>query len=115
MRTVRTLFTYDKKGNLELVRNSTGQVVRVQWDNRGRMSKIIDQARREVHIQWNETVGKPSVITRPQVGSIKIQYNATGEMTNVKSEGGPVVAAQISTAFNELLEVISPATQQLNL
>ncbi len=112
---VRTLFTYDKKGNLELVRNSTGQVVRVQWDSRGRMSKIIDQARREVHIQWNETVGKPSVITRPQLGSLRIQYNATGEMTNVKSEGGPVVAAQISTAFNELLEIISPATQQLNL
>lgn len=114
-RTVRTLFSYDKKGNLEVVRNSTGQVVRVQWDNRGRMSKIIDQARREVHIQWNETVGKPAVITRPQVGSIRIQYNASGEMTNVRSDGGPVVAAQISTAFNELLEVISPATQQLNL
>ncbi len=111
----KTIFKYDNKGNLSLATNSNGQKVKLGYDVRGRMSSLIDQTRKVVSIKYDEATGKPSIISRPNVGTIRIKYKANGEIRDIKSKQGPLVASQVATTFNSLLAVISPATDELSL
>lgn len=110
-----TDFAYDSRANLVAANNTDGQVVKLTYDDRGRIATIIDQAKKEVRIKYEERVGKPATITRPSVGSIKIDYKPNGEIDKVTSADGPTVAVQIASTFNNLLDVIAPATSELSL
>lgn len=110
-----TTFQYDSKGNLAYAQNSDGQTVRLTYDTRGRIASITDQAKKEVQIKYDERTNKPSVITRPKVGSIVVTYK-DNEITKVESkDGGPTVAVQVASTFNNLLDIIAPATSELSL
>jgi YD repeat-containing protein len=110
-----TKFTYDAKSNLAGAENSDGQFVKLGYDARGRIASIIDQAKKEVQIRFDERTGKPSQITRPKVGTINISYKPNGEINKIESSDGPTVAVQIASTFNNLLDIIAPATSELNL
>jgi hypothetical protein len=83
------------------------------YDQKGRIASITDQAKKVVKIDYEERFGKPSVVTRPGLGTIKVSYKQTGEIAKVESAEGPTVASQVASTFNNLLDVISPATQDL--
>lgn len=106
-------FKYDGKGNLIFAQNSDGQIVNMSYDNKGRMVSITDQAKKLVKIDYEERFGKPAVVTRPGLGAIKINYNQYGEMKDVDSPQGPSVALQVASTFNNYLDVMAPATQDL--
>jgi YD repeat-containing protein len=110
-----TGFTYDAKANLVAAQNSDGQSVRLTYDGRGRIATILDQAKKEVLVKWDDKSGKPAQITRPSVGTIKMTYKANGDINKVDSPDGPTVASQIAVTFNNLLDIIAPATSELNL
>lgn len=110
-----TQFDYDKKGNLINATNSDGQKIAMTYDNRGRIASITDQAKKKVLIQYEERFGKPSIVTRPGLGAIKVSYKANGEIQNVESKQGPSVAMQVASTFNNLLDIIAPATAELYL
>jgi YD repeat-containing protein len=110
-----TNFTYDAKANLVAAQNSDGQSVRLTYDERGRIATIADQAKKEVQIKYDEKTGKPATITRPKVGTINVVYKPNGEISKVESTDGPTVAVQIASTFNNLLDIIAPATSELNL
>ena len=110
-----TDFTYDAKANLVVATNTDGQKVNLTYDDRGRIATIIDQAKKEVLIKYDEKTGKPATITRPKVGTINVVYKATGEISKVDSTDGPTVAVQIASTFNNLLDIIAPATSELSL
>lgn len=110
-----TSFLYDPKANLVAAQNSDGQAVKLTYDTRGRIATIVDQAKKEVVVKWDEKTGKPAQITRPGVGSIKLTYKASGDINKVDSPDGPTVASQIAVTFNNLLDIIAPATSELNL
>ena len=109
-----TNFDYDQKGNLTYAKNSDGQTVRLAYDIRGRIASIVDQAKKEVQIKYDERSNKPSVITRPSVGSITVTYK-DNEISKVDSKDGPTVAVQVAATFNNLLDIIAPATSELSL
>ena len=111
----QTDFSYDNKSNLIAARNSDGQSVRLTYDDRGRIATIADQAKKEVMIKYDEKSGKPAQITRPKVGTIHVTYKTNGEINKVDSSDGPTVAVQIASTFNNLLDIISPATSELSL
>jgi len=111
----QTLFKYDGKGNLNYAENSEGQKVIITYDGKGRISTITDQAKKIVKIDYEDRFGKPSVVTRPGLGTIKVSYKPNGEIAKVDSSEGPTVASQVASTFNNLLDVISPATQELYL
>ncbi len=113
--TRQTSFKYDAKGNLAYAENSEGQKINLTYDARGRISTITDQAKKVVKIDYEERFGKPSVVTRPGLGTIKVVYKPSGEILKVDSAEGPTVASQVASTFNNLLDVISPATQELYL
>ncbi len=110
-----TAFSYDNKSNLVAAQNSDGQSVRLSYDDRGRIATIADQAKKEVLIKYDDKTGKPAQITRPKVGTINVQYKPNGEINKVESSDGPTVAVQIASTFNNLLDIIAPATSELNL
>jgi YD repeat-containing protein len=109
------VFQYDKKGNLIFAQNSDGQRVNMTYDGRGRIASITDQAKKLVKIQYEERYGKPSIVTRPGLGTIKVVYKASGEIDRVDSKDGPTVALQVASTFNNMLDIISPATTDIYL
>lgn len=108
-----TSFKYDPKGNLTYAENSDGQKINMTYDIKGRIATITDQAKKVVKIDYEERFGKPAVVSRPGLGTIKVTYKQTGEIAKVESAEGPTVASQVASTFNNLLDVISPATQDL--
>jgi YD repeat-containing protein len=106
-------FKYDSKGNMIFAQNSDGQGVNMTYDNRGRITSITDQAKKVVKIEYEERFGKPAIVTRPGLGSIKINYRPNGEMKDVDSPQGPSVALQVASTFNNYLDVMAPATQDI--
>ena len=116
VRQIRTKFAYEpQKCNLITADNSDGQVVRLQYDDRGRIAQIEDQSKKLVKISYEPKFGKPGVVTRPGLGSIKVSYKTDGEIAKVDSKEGPVVARQVASIFNNLLEIISPANSETTL
>jgi YD repeat-containing protein len=114
-RRVTTDFNYDAQGNLTAANNSLGQSVLLSYDSNGRIIKILDQSKKVVLIRYDETFSKPSWISREGMGAITIKYNKTGEIDQVDSDKGPRVAVQVASTFNNLLEIIGPATNELIL
>lgn len=110
-----TTFGYDNRGNLADAKNTDGQSVKLTYDQRGRIASITDQAKKEVQIRYEERTGRPAQITRPKVGSIAITYKANGDINKVESNDGAAVATQVASTFNNLLDIVAPATSEMNL
>ena len=111
----RTVFSYDQKGNMVVAKSTSGQRVSLVYDRKGRILSLSDQAKRQVKIRYDDRFGKPKRIERPGVGILHIAYRPNGEIKAVRNTGGPVVARQIASTFNNLLDVVSPAGIELNL
>ena len=108
---VTNSFKYDSKGNLIYAENSDGQKITMTYDIKGRIATITDQAKKVVKIEYEERHGKPSIVSRPGVGVLKITYKANGEIAKVDSPDGATVASQVASTFSNLLDIIAPATQ----
>lgn len=109
-------YVYDKpKCNLVFAASSKGVKVKVGYDRYGRINKLIDQTQKFVKLTYDKVYGKPNYIIRPGLGAIKVTYDDKGEMKDVKSDEGAEVAAQVATVFNNLLEVVAPATTGLSI
>jgi len=106
-------FKYDGKGNLVFAQNSDGQKINMTYDNKGRIATITDQAKKVVKIEYEDRFGKPSIVTRPGLGTIKVTYKPSGEINKVESKEGPSVAMQVASTFNNLLDVVAPATSEV--
>lgn len=110
-----TNFKWDVKGNLTNADNTDGQKIIMTYDSKGRIQTITDQAKKVVKVEYEDRFGKPAIITRPGLGTIKINYKPNGEISKVDSKDGPAVASQVASAFNNLLDIVAPATQELYL
>ncbi len=116
IKTVRTKFTYDsKKCNLLAANSSDGQTVKLRYDNQGRISQIEDQSKKLVRIKYESRFGKPAIVTRPGLGTIQVTYRPDGEIAKVESKEGSTVAVQVASIFNNLLDIIAPATSEAPL
>lgn len=106
-------FQYDDKGNLIFAKNSDGKGVKLVYDRNGRIQSMIDQAKRQIQFQYNEN-SKPVRITDPQLGSITVSYTNSGEIKKVESSAGRRIALQVTSAFQNLLDIIRPAGVSLS-
>jgi YD repeat-containing protein len=113
--TRKVIFKYDSKGNLSYAENTEGQKINMTYDIKGRIQTITDQAKKVVKIDYDERYGKPVVVSRPGLGTIRVSYKSNGDIAKVDSAEGPTVASQVASTFNNLLDVIAPATQELYL
>jgi YD repeat-containing protein len=116
IKTVKTKFVYEsQKCNLLTADTSDGQRVKLEYDGQGRISEIEDQSKKTVKIKYESKFGKPSVVTRPGLGTIQVTYKPDGEILKVESKEGPNVAVQVASIFNNLLDIIAPATSETPL
>ena len=101
-------FQYDRRGNLVLAKNSSRAEVHLFYDNLGRIKTMMDQARKQINFKYNEN-SKPIEITDPKMGTIVVSYTNSGEVKKVDSSGGRRIALAVTSAFQNLLEIIRPA------
>lgn len=106
-------FAYDEKGNLTYAKNSEGKGVRLFYDTNGRINSLMDQNHRRINFKYNEN-SKPVEITDPALGSITVSYNNSGEIKKVESTAGRKIALQVTSAFQNLLDIIRPAGVSLS-
>jgi YD repeat-containing protein len=108
-----SVFTYDSKGNLVTASNSDNKKVRLIYDGNGRISTLIDQNKRQIRFKYNEN-SKPIEISDPALGSITVTYTNSGEIKKVDSTAGRKIALQVTSAFQNLLDIIRPAGVNLS-
>jgi hypothetical protein len=63
--------------------------------------------------KYNEN-SKPIEITDPKLGAIRVSYKNSGEIDKIDSSSGQKVAIQVTSAFQNLLEIIRPAGVNLS-
>lgn len=111
VKTAKTKFIYEsQKCNLITADSSDGTAVKLQYDAQGRISQIEDQAKRLLKIKYEPKFGKPWIVTRPGLGTIQVSYKSDGEIAKVESKEGQNIAVQVASIFNNLLDIIAPAT-----
>lgn len=115
-KSIKTQYLYDKvKCNLVLARNSDGQTARVKYDRQGRIAVIEDQSKKLVSIKYEGRFGKPAIVSIKGLGTINVAYKPDGQIKDVKSKDGTRVAVQVASIFNNLLDLIAPATSEAAL
>jgi YD repeat-containing protein len=101
-------FKYDLKGNLILAKNSDSKTVKLFYDLNGRIRSLVDQGNRRIDFKYNEH-SKPIMISDPKLGAITVSYTNSGEIKKVDSSAGRKIALQVTSAFQNLLDIIRPA------
>ncbi len=101
-------FQYDPKGNLTFARNSDKKTVKLIYDNNGRIRSLVDQDKKQITFKYNEQ-SKPIEITESKLGTIRVEYTKSGEIKKVDSTGGRNIAVEVTTSFQNLLDIIRPA------
>jgi YD repeat-containing protein len=111
-------FAYDTRGNLVGAEDSQGRKLTLEMDDKGRISAIVDnKASRRVELRigydavWSS---KPALLEVVGVGSIRIAYTPTGDMSAVTPSPGSEVAHSVTDVYSTLLDVIKPAGVQLS-
>src|SRR5262249_36764989 len=106
-------FEYDNAGNLTFAKNSEKKGVKLFYDGNGRIRSMVDQDRRVINFKYNEN-SKPVEITDPSLGTITVSYKQSGEIAKVESTAGRKIALQVTSAFQNLLDIIRPAGVSLS-
>ena len=112
-RKVWSEFKYDGKGNLTFAKNSDNKGVYLFYDGSGRIASMVDQDKRKITFKYNEN-SKPIEISDPALGTITVSYTNSGEIKKVDSTAGRKIAMQVTSAFQNLLDIIRPAGVTLN-
>ena len=74
----------------------------------------MDQNKRRIGFKYNEN-SKPVEITDPALGTITVSYTNSGEIKKVDSTSyGRTIALQVTSAFQNLLDIIRPAGVSLS-
>ncbi len=114
---ITTKFFYDShRCNLNIVKNSEGQYAKLTWDFMGRIKTIEDQSRKKLILTYDSRFpGKPSVITRPGLGSVRFKYNNDGSIDRLEAgkTADPLAEYQVANMFSNLMQLIQPATADI--
>lgn len=107
-----TKFRYHPdSGNLMAARTSDDRAVALKYDKRNRIEHMYDHKKRKITFKYNND-DKPEKIILDGIGSIEVIYAPGGAISEVKSQGGRSIAASVTSAFQNLLEIIRPAGVQ---
>lgn len=110
---LKTEFKYDGQGNLIRAENSKGQVIELDYSNTKLIQRMvevnhIDKTRQELIFKYNKE-GRPTEITLVGTGKITVEYDDSGEISNVESSEGAKMTLQVTQAFQNLLSVVQVA------
>lgn len=102
-------FTWDKNsGNLVIAKNNDKKVVKLVYDQQGRIRALIDQTGRQLTFKYNE-LSKPIEIADAKLGKVTFTYKNSGEVDKIESNGGSSVAMEVMRALQSLIDITAPA------
>lgn len=101
-------YRYDARGNLVGTGNSSGQSLHLDYDDTGRISRILE-AQDTLSFTYNDD-SKPVRIEHSSAGLITVTYTADGEIENVESPEGRGAAMRVTSLFQRLQALIRPAS-----
>lgn len=112
----KTEFSYDRHNNLLWVKNSEGQRITLKYDHKAHIRRVImgkpgDADRKNLRFTYNPA-GKISTIRMIGKGLIEVSYDPSGEISEVNSKQGAMMALQVTTAFQDLLQAVKVADIQ---
>ncbi|PIU00369.1 MAG: hypothetical protein COT74_05410 [Bdellovibrionales bacterium CG10_big_fil_rev_8_21_14_0_10_45_34] len=111
-----TTFKYDRFGNPIHAKNSKGQEVSLAFGRSGKIERLVDQAKREVHIKYNKITGRPEYLERPGVGRINLSYDSDGNVVQrTPAKEQESAALQITAALSSMIQVFAPSGMNLGL
>ncbi len=106
-------FAYDGRGNLIALTSSDGRDISLAYDPMGHIATVAEQGR-HFTFSYNRDA-KPVTISLRGVGTMNVEYDAKGEVANVKSDGGVTLALRVTAMFQSLLSVTKSADVKADL
>ena len=109
-------FSYDAAGNLIYAENSDGKSVTLKYDAVGRIETMISKDQSRIEFAYNEN-SKPieiRLVVGDKIQRIVVTYTASGEIEKAESPDGRQVALAVTTAFQNLQDIIRPAGVSLS-
>ena len=109
-------FKYDRgTNNLVFARNSENKVVKLVYDEQGRIAALVDDnTHQQLRFKYNE-LSKPIEISDAKLGTVKFTYKNSGEVDKVESNGGTNVAAEVMQTLQGLIDITAPAGVTMSL
>ena len=109
----KTEYHYDANGNLTNARSSDGQIIDLEYNKNAEVTRMVEfnqvtKVRRELRFKY-DTKKHPSTIEMVGHGRITVEYDSNGRISNVNSTNGAQIGLLVANAFQELLDMISPA------
>ncbi|MCY4321047.1 MAG: DUF6531 domain-containing protein, partial [Bdellovibrionaceae bacterium] len=83
-RTEQINFNFDNKCQLFMAKKSEDEWIKIGHDEQGRMVSMEDQSRKKILLKWHASFNKPELIIREGVGTLRIVYDRTGEVTELR-------------------------------
>jgi hypothetical protein len=84
----------------------------IAYDAQGRISSLKSRGSKpagELRFEYEEKSWHPTKLTAPGIGSLRVTYNASGDITHTESDGGREVALKVTGLFGVLQDAIRPA------
>lgn len=106
---------YSPSCYLKKAYNSKGEMAHLLYDKSGRVYKVMDHTNKILKISYDKNTGRPNMLIRPGLGAITVKYNAQGKINSVQSRQGTAVATQVAQVFNNILRVIGPVANDINI
>jgi YD repeat-containing protein len=109
-------YKYDDKGNLAEATNDSGLAVHLNYDGLGRISELRRGGGTSITFRYNR-ISKPveiCAIESQKMDCIEVTYTDSGKTKDVKSTSGRQVALKVTSAFQELQDLIRPAGVDLS-
>jgi YD repeat-containing protein len=115
---VSTVFTYNKAGDMSRIFNTHGQLITLDYDKHGKISRMIEtnhteHIRRELTFKY-DAKRRPVKIRMVGKGEIRVQYDQYGEILNVESKQGAATAQGVMKAFQVLLKAVQVGRTSLS-
>jgi len=106
-------YRYDARANLTTADTSAGVHIELGYDREGRIVSMKSRGGKEtsgeLHFEYPTGSWHPAKITVAGTGSVRVTYDAAGEIVHSESEGGGAVSLKVTRLFGALLDAIRPA------
>lgn len=113
LRKKQTAFRYDGACNLESAFDSDKRSVSMTYDDVGRISSLSSKGK-WVDVNYDPVSSKPALIKVRGEGTLVVHYKPDFSIEKVESPEGPSTAMSVASMFNNLLDIIAPATDGVN-
>ncbi len=111
----KTTYKYSKYGLLSKALDRKGTFVSVSYNENGKVSTLYNNRKQTLKMKYQPGVEKPVEIEQVNVGTVKITYEADGEVASIEEEGKRNIATSVVEKFIEMVSFLGPLGESLSI